>query len=188
MAKTATPAKSAGASKAASSAGEKIIASTGDTALVMKDTPKPTGDVQKAGERGPASSLETGVGSTTGASAGGDHSFEGQRGDVKEVGAQTYSVQCHTDEDGLFVQNISAKSGDEAAQKALATEGYKGMSIRGVTPASDPDPNSLGGERDASIMIANGENAGGVINALGTEANAKATRELAKGDIEELGQ
>ncbi len=70
----------------------------------------------------------------------------------------------------------------------LAGAQYKGTSIRGVTPASDPDPNSLGGERDASIMIANGENPGGGADPLGTEANRKATKELAKGDIEELGE
>lgn len=142
-----------------------------------------------AAKKGPASSLDTGKGSPTGASAGGDTDYEGRRGSGTEGGTQTYSVQCHTDADGLFVQNISAKSGDEAAQKALATEGYKGMSIRGVTPVSDPDPNSLGGERDASIMIANAENGGDAgINPLGTEANAKATEKLGKADIKELGE
>lgn len=141
-----------------------------------------------AAKKGPASSLETKKGSPTGASAGGDTDYEGRRGDA-EGKTQTYSVQCHTDADGLFVQNISAKSGDEAAQKALATEGYKGMSIRGITPVSDPDPNSLGGERDASIMIANAENFGDAgINPLGTEANAKAVKELGKADIKELGE
>ena len=141
-----------------------------------------------AAKKGPASSLDTGKGSPTGAGAGGDHDFEGRRGDSGEGKAQTYSVQCHTDDDGLFVQTISAASGDEAAQKALATEGYKGMSIRGVTPVSDPDPNSLGGERDASIMIANAENLGDAgINPLGTEANVTATKKLGKADIKELG-
>lgn len=139
--------------------------------------------------KGPASSLDTGKGSTTGASAGGDTDFEGRRGDAAGEKAQTYSVQCHTDEDGLFVQNISAKSGDEAAQKALQTEGYKGMSIRGVTPVTDPDPNSLGGERDASIMLNNAENNGDAgIDPMGTEANRKATKELGKADIKELGE
>lgn len=142
-----------------------------------------------AAKKGPASSLDTGKGSPTGASAGGDTDFEGRRGDDAGEKAQTYSVQCHTDKDGLFVQTISAKSGDEVAQKALATEGYEGMSIRGVTPVSDPDPNSLGGERDASIMIHNAENGGNIIApALGTEANAKAVEKLGKADIKDLGE
>lgn len=140
-------------------------------------------------KKGPPSSLETGKGSATGATAGGKQDAEGRRGDsTAEAGAQTYSVQCHTDDDGLFVQEISAKSGDEAAQKALAKEGYKGMSIRGVTPVTDPDPNSLGGERDASIMLANAEAPAGVNPFPGTAANAKAVKELGKGDIKELGE
>lgn len=140
-----------------------------------------------AAKKGPASSLETGKGSPTGASAGGDHDFEGRRGD--ETGkAQVYSVQHHSDEGGLEVTDVSAASGDEAAQKVLAAAKYRGTSIRGVTPASDPDPNSLGGERDASIMIANGENPGDVADPLGTAANRKATAELAKADIKELGE
>lgn len=142
-----------------------------------------------AAKKGPPSSLETGKGSATGASAGGSHDYEGRRGDsTAEAKAQTYSVQCHTDADGLFVQEISAKSGDEAAQKALATEGYKGMSIRGVTPVTDPDPNSLGGERDAAIMIANAEAPLGGADPLGTAANRKATEALGKADIKELGE
>jgi hypothetical protein len=148
-----------------------------------------TAKVQKAGQKGPASSLETGVGSPTGAGAGGDYNHEAKGGSASASKAQTYSVQVHTDEDGLEVFEISAESGDEAAQKALAKKGYKGTSIRGVTPASDPDPNSLGGERDASIMIANAENGGDATrNLLGTAANAKATEELGKHDIEELGE
>lgn len=144
---------------------------------------------KSAAQKGPPSSLVTGVGSPTGASAGGDQDFEGRRGATGEAKGQTYSVQVHTDEDGLEVFEISATSGDEAAQKALEKKNYKGASIRGVTPVSDPDPNSLGGERDASIMLANAENYGDAgINPMGTEANAKATKELAKGDIEELGE
>lgn len=141
-----------------------------------------------AAKKGPASSLETGKGSPTGASAGGDHDFEGRRG-ADGAKSQAYDVQCHTDEDGLFVLRQTATSGDEAVQKSLKTEGYKGMSIRGVTPATDPDPNSLGGERDAAIMIANADNGGDAgRNLLGTEANAKATKELGKADIKELGE
>lgn len=141
-----------------------------------------------AAKKGPASSLETGKGSTTGASAGGDTDYEGRRG-TSEGKSQAYDVQCHTDEDGLFVLRQTASSGDEAAQKALKTEGYKGMSVRGVTPATDPDPNSLGGERDASIMIANAENQGDAgRDLMGTRANREATEKLGKADITELGE
>jgi len=141
-----------------------------------------------AAKKGPASSLETGQGSTTGASAGGNTVFEGQRGEAAGK-AQAYDVQCHTNEDGLFVLRQTAASGDEAAQKALATEGYKGMSVRGVTPATDPDPNSLGGERDASIMLSNAENQGDAgRDLMGTDANRVATEKLGKADIKELGE
>lgn len=141
-----------------------------------------------SGKAGPPSSLETGIGSTTGASAGGEGIFEGNHSGPEKARSQAYDVQCHTEDDGLFVLRQNAESGDEAAQKALATEGYKGMSIRGVTPASDPDPNSLGGERDASIMIANARNPGDAFDRLGTDANRKAVEELGKADIEELGE
>ena len=142
-----------------------------------------------AAKKGPPSSLETGVGSTTGASAGGEGNFEGNHTGGDKAKGQAYDVQCHTDEKGLFVQRVTAESGDEAAQKALAKEGYKGMSVRGVTPASDPDPNSLGGERDASIMISNAENFGDAgVDPLGTEANRLATEKLGKADIKELGE
>lgn len=116
------------------------------------------------------------------------HKAASATGDV-DKGAIDYSVQCHTDEDGLFVlEPVSAKSGDEAAAKALKTEGYKGLSVRGVTPYSDPDANSLGGEREAANMIRNAENPGAIINTLGTEANAEATGKLGKADIKELGE
>jgi hypothetical protein len=125
---------------------------------------------------GPKSALKTGK------PAGEDQSG-------REPGTQNYSVQCHTDEKGLFVMEpIAAKSGDEAASKALKTEGYKGLSVRGVTPYSDPDPNSLGGEREASNMISNAENPGAIVNTLGTEANAEASENLGKADIKELGE
>lgn len=138
---------------------------------------------------GPPSSLKTGEGSPTGASAGGDANYEGNRGQTVADRGQNYSVQIHTDEKGLEVFEVSAKSGDEAAQKALEKKNYRGASVRGVSPVSDPDPNSLGGERDASIMIANAENGGDAgINPLGTEANAKATEKLGKADIKELGE
>lgn len=127
-------------------------------------------------KKGPPSALEGGEGSP------------GNTPLSEDKGAISYSVQVHDDENGLQVKYVTAKSGDEAAQKVLAGHGYKGASIRGVTPASDPDPNSLGGERDAAIMYANAENGGSVINTLGTEANAKATKELAKADVKELGE
>ena len=95
-------------------------------------------------------------------------------------------MQLHTAENGLEVKYVTASSGDEAAQKVLAGCGYKGASIRGVTPASDPDPNSLGGERDAAQMISNASNAGAVVNTLGTEANEEATEKLGRADITEL--
>jgi hypothetical protein len=124
---------------------------------------------------GPKSALEGGPGSLQAAQAA-----EGK--------GQVYSVQCHTDEDGLFVLYFKGDSGDDAANQALKTEGYKGISIRGVTPATDPDPNSMGGERDAAIMVSNASNDGAIINTLGTEANAEATSELAKADVRELGE
>jgi|SRR5689334_6211525 len=100
-----------------------------------------------------------------------------------------YSVQIHTDEKGLEVfEPIDAESGDEAAAKALAKKNYKGASVRGVQPYSDPDPNSLGGERDAAQMIGNAENGGANINPLGTEANRETVEKLGKADISELGE
>jgi len=132
-------------------------------------------------KKGPPSALEGGQGSP------GKTPLSGDAG-TDDKGAISYSVQVHDDENGLQVKYVSAKSGDEAAQKVLASHGYKGASIRGVTPASDPDANSLGGERDAAIMYQNAENAGSVINSLGTEANAKAVAELAKADVKELGE
>lgn len=128
---------------------------------------------------GPKSALKGGVGSQG----------EGPAGGAPATKSNRYSVQCHSDERGLWVEEpIEAESGDEAAQKALAKQSYKGTSIRGVTPYSDPDPNSLGGERDAAIMIANSKNGGSIINSLGTEANAKAVEELGKADVKELGE
>lgn len=102
---------------------------------------------------------------------------------------QNYSVQIHTDEKGLEVfEPIAADSGDEAAKIALEKKNFRGASVRGVTPYSDPDANSLGGERDAGIMYANAENGGAVINSLGTEANAEAVEKLGKADVSELGE
>lgn len=102
--------------------------------------------------------------------------------------AMRYSVQRHDDENGLVVVEVTAESGDEAAQKVLAASSYKGTSIRGVTPVSDPDAASLGGEREAVNMRRNAENPGAIVNTLGTEANAEATRELGKADVGELGE
>lgn len=126
--------------------------------------------VQKAG---PASALKTGSPAADGAPA------------TKKL---RYSVQVHTAERGLEVlEPIDAETGDEAAMKALKQHGYKDTSVRGVQPYSDPDANSLGGERDAAAMIGNAENKGAVINTLGTEANAEAVEQLGKADIKELG-
>jgi hypothetical protein len=100
-----------------------------------------------------------------------------------------YSVQVHTDEKGLEVfEPIDAESGDEAAAIALRRKNYVGASVRGVAPYSDPDANSLGGERDAAVMIRNAENSGNIINTLGTEANREASEKLGKADIKELGE
>lgn len=123
---------------------------------------------------GPKSVLKGGVGSPDEAAA------------TKKL---QYSVQIHTDEKGMEVlEPIDADSGDEAASKALAKYNYKGASVRGVQPYSDPDPNSLGGEREAVNMIRNANNDGNIINTLGTEANAEATKKLAEQDVKELGQ
>lgn len=116
----------------------------------------------------------------------------GSEGEVAPDGGSksiNYSVQIHTDEKGLEVMEpIEAESGDEAAKIALERKNYKGASVRGVTPYSDPDPNSLGGEREAVNMIKNAVNPGAIINTLGTAANAEATEKLGKADIAELGQ
>jgi hypothetical protein len=123
--------------------------------------------------KGPRSSLETGKGTA-------------ETNGAPESKGMSYSVQLHTEENGLEVKYVTAESGDEAAQKVLAGCQYKNASIRGVTPASDPDANSLGGERDAAVMIDNAENHGAIINTLGTDANAEATEKLGKADIAEL--
>ena len=155
---------------------DKTIASTGEAALVLKDTAATTDTKpQKAGERGPKSALEGGEGSREWAEA-------------NAAGEQVYSVQIHTDAKGLEVKYFPGASGDDAANKALAHKGYAGVSIRGVTPASDPDANSMGGETMAAIMIANAANNGHLVNTLGTDANAEATAKLAKADIKDLGE
>jgi hypothetical protein len=128
---------------------------------------------------GPKSALKGGVGSKG----------EGPTGGAESTKSLRYSVQVHTDEKGLEVfEPIEAESGDEAAQKALEKKNYVGASIRGVQPYSDPDPNSLGGERDAAIMIANSKAGGSIVNSLGTDANTKAVEELGKADVKELGE
>lgn len=181
-----TKAKSAPVRPAAK---EDVIATSGDTKLVLQNTAESDRPVQKAGEKGPASSLETGVGSVTGASAGGEHDFEGRRGEgATKPKGQLYSVQKHDDENGVQIEYVEATSGDEAAQKVLAAASYKGTSIRGVDVASAPDANSMGGERDAAIMIANAESPGDAVDPLGTDANRKATEGLGKADITELGE
>ncbi len=129
-----------------------------------------------------------------GKGAGPKSALKGGQGSAAQLDADStktlrYSVQCHTDEKGLeVIEPVDADSGDEAANKVLAQKGYKGVSIRGVQPYSDPDANSLGGERDAAIMIANGANGGNIINTLGTEANAEATAKLAKADVKDMGE
>ncbi len=171
--KTAAPkeAKTASAPTAAApnDAPRPEFSDTASTRPVSEDKP------QKAGERGPKSALEGGVGSR-------------EYADANKGKGQVYSVQCHTDERGVFVDYHSGESGDEAANKAQAAHGYKGLSIRGVDVASAPDANSMGGERDAAIMIEKAGNQGYLINSLGTDANAKMTEELAKADVKELGQ
>ncbi len=131
--------------------------------------------------KGPPSSLETGEAQPL---AG-----DGTATKANAVGKKgmRYSVQVHTDERGLEVIEVQAETGDEAAQKALEQHKYVGTSVRGVTPVSDPDPNSLGGEREASNMIRNATNQDAV-HPLGTEANAKATEKLGRADIKELGE
>ena len=138
---------------------------------------------------GPPSSLKTKEGSLTGVSAGGATTGEGIRGSQASSKGMGYDVQIHTDEKGLEVVRVTAESGDEAASKALKQKNYRGASVRGVTPVSDPDPNSLGGERDASIMYNNADNAGDAgINPMGTEANREAREKLGKADVTELGE
>lgn len=144
--------------------------------------------LKASSKAGPPSSLKTGEGSPTGVSAGGAVSGEGVRGSSAPSKGQNYDVQVHTDEKGLEVVTVSAESGDEAADKALASKGYKGVSIRGVTPTSDPDPNSLGGEREASIMMSNADNGPGARDVLGTDANRKATEKLGRADISDMGE
>lgn len=125
---------------------------------------------------GPKSALKGGLGSKG----------EGVAEETKKL---QYSVQIHTDEKGVeVIEPIDAESGDEAASKALAQKNYKGASVRGVQPYSDPDPNSLGGEREAANMIRNARNGGNIINTLGTEANAEAVRKLGEQDVKELGE
>lgn len=178
MAKEAT-ARNAAAENAAVSTARVEAASK--AAVVEATAPPPahlrTADGGKGA--GPKSALKGGIGSKG----------EGPVAGAEASGSLAYSVQIHTDEKGLEVfEPIEAESGDEAAQKALAKKNYVGASVRGVTPYSDPDPNSLGGERDAAIMIANSKNGGSVVYSLGTEANAKAVEELGKADVKELGE
>ncbi len=153
---------------------DKVVASVGDAKLVLQKTKEAQGGT-KAGTAGPESALEAG------------HSVQG----VTPTGAKVsktmkMDVQVHTGDEGLKVVTVMAESGDDAANQVLAMEEYRRASIRGITPHTDPDPNSLGGERDAEIMYANGENAGDTFNRLGTDANVEATQRLARGDVTEL--
>ncbi len=160
---------------AAKPAAENVVAAAGDAKLVLQTGEQEAQHIQKAGERGPKSVLEGGLGSR-------------EYAEANASGKQVYSVQIHTDEKGLEVKYFAADGGDDAANQALALKGYRGVSIRGVDVASAPDPNSMGGEREAAIMIANAQNNGHLVNTLGTEANADATAKLAKADIKDLGE
>ncbi len=175
-----------GGTKAAAAANESTSAAASVAAVAKRE------DEQLAAATAPvAPELRTAEG---GKGAGPKSALKGGQGSEAQLNADgtrrlRYSVQCHTDEKGLEVfEPIDADSGDEAANQVLAKKGYKGVSIRGVQPYSDPDANSLGGERDAAIMIANGQNSGAIINSLGTEANAEATAKLAKADVKDLGE
>lgn len=182
----ATKKASAGAKPAKTEAAAPVVAVPNNERPVFSDTAsaRPTLDDSKTndGGRGPKSALE---GGDTGTASGDQYNSDK---------AIEYSVQVHSDEDvgglkrGLQVLYVTAKSGDEAGLKIReAHKDNYGLSIRGITPASDPDANSMGGERDAAIMIANGE-AGGQIAPIQTEANAKAVEGLAKADIKDLGE
>lgn len=161
-----------GEDKAASPAG---IIVTGDGRLAQDDTAAVDTSKNNDGGAGPPSALKGGQGSKEEVEANATRKLQ-------------YSVQIHTDEKGLEVfEPIDADSGDEAARQALAKKNYVGASVRGVQPYSDPDANSLGGERDAAIMITKAYNDGHLVNVLGTDANAEATKELGKADVKELG-
>lgn len=145
------------------------------TAAPVADPKLRTADGGKGA--GPKSALKGGLGS------------DGEQVIGETTKKLQYSVQVHTDEKGLeVIEPIDAESGDEAAAKALEQKNFRGASVRGVQPYSDPDPNSLGGEREAVNMIRNANNGGNIINSLGTDANAEATAKLARADISELGQ
>lgn len=163
------------AAPATTPAAENVVATAGDAKLVLQTGETETTKPQKAGERGPKSVLEGGLGSR-------------EYAEANASGKQVYSVQVHTDAKGLEVLYFGADGGDDAANQALKAKGYKGVSIRGVDVASAPDPNSMGGEREAAIMIANAQNNGHIVNTLGTDANAEATAKLAKADIKDLGE
>jgi hypothetical protein len=176
----------------------KTAPSGGTKATETRTAATRTADLAKREEQAleaatapPPAELRTADG---GRGAGPKSALKGGLGSEAQAGADTtkklrYSVQIHTDEKGLEVfEPIDAETGDEAAKIALEKKNFRGASVRGVTPYSDPDPNSLGGERDAAIMVSNANNNGHLINTLGTEANAEATRELAKADIKELGE
>lgn len=171
---TARPAASANVTPQAA-ADVAAVAKREDEALAAATAPPkhPTADGGRGA--GPPSALKGGVGSAEQLDAG----------TTKKL---RYSVQIHTNEKGLEVfEPIDAESGDDAARQALAKKNYHGASVRGVQPYSDPDANSLGGERDAAIMVQNGANQGHLVNSLGTDANAEATAELAKADVKDLG-
>ncbi len=189
MAKETTARTSAADSKVAPVEAARTAASVKDgadrDAQAIADATAPVAPELRTADggrgKGPKSALEGGLGSPEEA--------------AKESGAISYGVQAHSNEavgglkKGVQVIYVTAKSGDEAALKVReAHKANYGLSIRGVSPASDPDANSMGGERDAAIMVANANNDGAIINTLGTDANAKATQGLAKADIEGLGE
>jgi len=174
-----------GPNKAASPAGIEV---TGDGRLSTTATPAADTSRTNNGGKGPPSALEGGAGSPGKTAQSGDAGTDGAKG-------QSYGVQVHSDEEvgglkkGVQIIYVTAVGGDEAGLKVReAHKANYGLSIRGVSPASDPDPNSMGGEREAAIMYANAENGGNIINSLGTEANAKAVKGLGQADVESLGE
>lgn len=94
-----------------------------------------------------------------------------------EVKAQKYKVERHGP-DGIEVINVTAASGDEAAQKAYKT----GCVIRGIMPNnSDADEDSLAVERDEEAATNKKAQAKPTAAALkaATELEAKSDKDMA---------
>lgn len=58
---------------------------------------------------------------------------------MAEDKGRCYSVQVHTAARGFETLYVTAETGDDAALKALATHPHADTSIRGISPASEPD-------------------------------------------------